>query len=251
MTAILTWLAVVGAFFGAAVAQGASVDFSPTEYKLLSADGSRVIGQAHFGITARAGGRELVQGRYRFNDGDYDIDEDWLEMRPGRLPALLTYKHVFFHPDGSLVRVSEADIERGHASCTIYVDRRPETQSTELVFPPDVYAGPALILPIRHSVRSGSKEKANFHAFSCAPGPKIYAVSGSIESAVHWRLYSGTVVEVDIQPDFGPLNFLVASFLPTVRLWFDPAKDFELVGVESSRYYKGLHFIMMRDVAMR
>jgi hypothetical protein len=233
VAAILTWLAVLGAFFRPAAARGASAEFLPTEYKLLSADGSRVIGQARFRIAARASGRELVQGRYRFNDGEYDVDEDWLEMQPGdRLPTLLTYKHVFFHPDGSFDRVSEADIERGRASCTIYVDRRPETQSAQLAFPPDVYAGPALILPIRHLVYSGSKKKANFHAFTCAPGPKIYAISGSIKSAVDWRLYAGKVVEVDIQPDFGPLNFIVASFLPTIRLWFDPAKDFELVGVE-------------------
>ena len=30
---------------------------------------------------------------------------------------------------------------------------------------------------------------------------------------------------------------------------FDPAKDFQLIGAESSRYYKGLHFIMVRDLA--
>jgi hypothetical protein len=249
---MLRWIVVLGALSGFTTVAAASLDFPPTDFKLLSADGSIVIGRAHFKIAARSSGRALVQGEYQYTAGEYDIDEDWLEMpRAADLPRLLSYRHAFFHANGSLDRVNEADLKSGQASCTIYVNGEAETQKAQLTFPADTYAGPAVALPIRNFIRRGSTESAEFHDFSCAPGPKIYLVKASIERPAQWTLYPGKLVQVDIKPEFGLLDILVAPFLPKIRLWFDPAEDFELVGAESSRYYTGLNFIMVRELAAR
>jgi hypothetical protein len=248
----LRWIVVLGALSGSATVTAASLDFPPTDFKLLSADGSVVIGRAHFKMAARRSGRALVQGKYQYTNGEYDIVEDWLEIRPdANLPTLLSYRHAFFHADGSLDRVNEADLKSGRASCSIYVNGEAKTLNAKLTFPADTYAGPAVTLPIRNFIRRGSAESAEFRDFSCAPGPKVYLVKTSIERPAQWTLYPGKLVQVDIKPDFGLLDILVAPFLPKIRLWFDPAKDFELVGVESSRYYRGLNFIMVRQLAVR
>jgi hypothetical protein len=251
IAAALRWIVVLGALSGSAVT-AASLDFPATDFKLLSADGSVVIGRAHFKMAARSSGRALVQGKYQYSNGEYDIDEDWLEIRPdAHPPTLLSYRHAFFHADGSLDRVNEADLKSGQASCSIYVNGEAKTLNAKLTFPADTYAGPAVTLPIRDFIRRGSAESAEFRHFSCTPGPKIYLVNASIEQPAQWALYPGKLVQVDIKPDFGLLGILVAPFLPKIRLWFDPAKDFELVGAESSRYYGGLNFIMVRELGVR
>jgi len=243
---------MLGVLCSATVVRAASVDIPSTEFKLLSEDGSVEIGRAHFKIAARSGGREQVQGKYQFTNGEYDFDEDWLEIRPdATLPKLLRYRHAYFHPDGSRDRVNEADLRSGQASCTVYVHGHAETKSEKLTFPSDTYAGPAVALAIRELIRDSSSARVGFHDFNCAPGPKIYLVRLYVERAVHWRLYPGEQVQVDIKPDLGRLNLLVAPFLPKIRLWFDSTKDFELVGAESSRYYKGLNFIMVHELIVR
>jgi hypothetical protein len=252
IAATLRWIVVLGALSGSATVRAASLDFPPTDFKLLSADGSVVIGRAHFKMAARRSGRALVQGNYQYTNGEYDIDEDWLEIRPdAHLPTLLSYKHAFFHADGSLARVNEADLKSGQASCSMYVNGKAKTLNANLTFPADTYAGPAVTLPIRSFIRRGSTESAEFRDFSCAPGPKIYLVKAFIERSAQWTLYPGKLVQVDIKPEFGLLDLLVAPFLPKIRLWFDPAKHFELVGAESARYYRGLNFIMVGELAGR
>ena len=104
IVATLRWIVVLEALSGSATVTAASLDFPPTDFKLLSADGLVVIGRAHFKMAARSSGRALVQGKYQYTNGEYDIDEDWLEIRPdARLPTLLSYRHAFFHADGSLL----------------------------------------------------------------------------------------------------------------------------------------------------
>src|SRR5437588_9472709 len=116
---MLSWVVALSALSAATMARAASVDFPPADFKLLSADGSVMIGHAHFKIAARTSGHALVQGKYQFSNGEYDVDEDWLVIRPNaELPILLNYRHAFFRADGSLDRVTEADLKSGQASCT-------------------------------------------------------------------------------------------------------------------------------------
>jgi hypothetical protein len=154
------------------MASAASVDFPPADFKLLSADGSVTIGHAHFKIAARTSGHALVQGKYQFSNGEYDVDEDWLEIRPNaELPILLNYRHAFFHADGSLDRVNAADLKSGQASCTTYVNGQAKTETAKLALA-DTYAGPAETLPIRDFIRRRSTGSGEFRDFSCAPVPK-------------------------------------------------------------------------------
>jgi hypothetical protein len=144
-------------------------------------------------------------------------------------------------------RLSEVELRSGAASCTIYANGHAATESAKLTFPSDTYAGPAVLLPIRDFIRRGSQAKASFRDFTCAPGPKLYLVRIVVERRAHWPLYPGELVEADITPEFGWANNLVSPFVPKIRLWFNPAKGYDLIGAESSRYYKGLHFIMVRE----
>ncbi len=218
-----------------------------THFKLLSADGSTVIGKANFQIIRPATTQIILRGNYRFTNGDYDIDEDWLKLGAGaKLPELLKYKHTFFYRNGSLDRVNEANFVNGSASCTIYDDAHAKVKSTKLSFPPNTYAGPAVMLPIRYFLFRHSAGITNFHYFVCAPDPNIFVVAAAIQPAAHWTYYPGNLAEVDVRPHFGWLDFVIAPFVPHIRLWFDRDHHFEFVGATSSRYYRGLSFIMVR-----
>ena len=93
----LNWLVVLGWLLSTATVRAASIDLTQTHFKLLSQDGSAVIGRATFEVVVQNGRRELVQGKYQFNNGEYDIDQDWLELRSrSTLPLLLRYRHAFF-----------------------------------------------------------------------------------------------------------------------------------------------------------
>jgi hypothetical protein len=244
--ATLRSLVILAGLSASAPGHGASVDLSPASFKLLTSDGSQTIGKAYFEVS-RPTGDLVVRGRYTFVSGEYDVDEVWLARRSNtNLPALARYRHSFFHADGSLDRVSDADLKSGQASCSVYINGKPRTDRAKLNFPSDTYAGPAVSLPIRDFLR-GSNGSAAFHDFHCAPGPKIYAVKVSAQQLGHWKFYPGQSLEVDVQPDFGRLNLLVAPFLPKVRLWFDPTRDFELIGAQTARYYKGLEFLMVQE----
>jgi hypothetical protein len=187
LVAIFESIFLLGVLSSSVIASAASVDFPPTDFKVLSADGMVVLGRAHFKLAAQSGGRALVEGKYQFTNGEYDVDEDWLELQPhADLPTLLSYRHAFFHADGSLDRVNEANLKSGQASCTIYVNGKAETQKADLAFSADTYAGPAVTLPIRKFIR-GSMKSVEFRDFSCTPGPKIYLVRASIEQLASGR----------------------------------------------------------------
>jgi len=243
----LRCLVILAGLSALALRHQATSDLSPAWFKLLSSDGSQVIGTANFEMVDRTDGTLVIRGKYNFANGKYDVDEVWLASRPNaELPTLVRYRHSFFNADGSPDRISEADSRTGQASCSIYVNGKSQTESAKLNFPSDTYAGPAVSLPIRDFLRRGSTGNLGFHDFHCAPGPKIYALSVSVQPRAHWELYPGQSLEVDVKPDFGQFNVFVALFVPKVRLWFDPTRHFELVGAETARYYKGLPFVMVR-----
>ena len=72
------------------------------------------------------------------------------------------------------------------------------------------------------SLRHGIRE-IKFHAFACVPGPEIFGVETSApDRPEHWPLYPGDLVRLDMRPDLGALNFLIAPFMPTMDAWFNP-----------------------------
>ena len=223
------------------------LDFPPTDYIIRSVDGTHVIGHAHFGVTADGDGLTTMRGDYRFLDGNYDIDESTL--RPGvagNLPTLVRTDHSFFFPDGSLDRESHIEFAAGTGACTVYTDGKPQVRSAKFNFPTDTFAGDTVMLPLRRFVAAGGKGSASFHAFNCIPGPKLLKVTATARPPAAWDYYPGNLMRVDVEPDFGWINVVIAPFLPQIRAWFDPGDGWFFVGCEAARYYKGLKYMMVR-----
>jgi hypothetical protein len=227
---------------------GDDFDFPDTNYTVRSIDGVHIIGDAHFAITEAGGGLKTVRGEYRFFDGEYDIDDSTL--RPGvgaRLPTLVRTRHTFFLSGGTLDRESHVDVAAGTGECTIYTNGKPQVSGAKFRFPSDTFAGDAVVLPLRRFVESGANGSTSFHAFNCIPGPKLLKVTVTARPPAAWDYYPGNLVQVDVKPDFGWINVVIAPFLPEIRAWFDPSEGTFFVGCETARYYKGLKYLMVRS----
>ena len=233
--------------FVSAPSSARELDFPPTDYTVRSIDGLHIIGHAHFTVTTDADGLITVHGDYRFLDGEYDNDE--ATLRPssdGSLPLLVRSHHAFFHADGSPDRESRADVAAGIGSCTVYENGQPQVNRAQLDFPADTVAGDAVILPLQRFLKEGGNGSISFHDFNCIPGPKLLKVTARAREASPWFYYPGNLTEVDVEPDFGWINIIIAPFLPHLQAWFDPAEHWFFVGGQSARYYKGLKYLMVR-----
>ncbi len=223
------------------------LDFPDTSFTLRSVDGLHVIGHAHFAVTTDSAGMTTARGEYRFLDGTYDIDQSTL--RPGvngNMPTLVHTDHSFFLADGSHDRESHVEFAQGTGVCTVYTNGKAEVSSAKFDFPADTFAGDTVILPLRRFVAAGGEGTMSFHVFNCIPGPKVLKVTVSARPPVPWDYYPGNLVQVDVKPDFGWINVVIAPFLPQIRAWFDPADDSSFVGCETARYYGGLKYMMVR-----
>jgi hypothetical protein len=218
------------------------------DFTLLNPDTMTLVGRARLNTVKSSANQELVRVEYKFTNGTHDVDEDWLRLGPDdKKISLVKYKHTFFNSDNNLDLINEADMISGHASCTRYLNGQPETLRAVLEFSHDTYAGPAIILPVRDFVQNGNQSKDEFHYFSCSPSPKLYVIRMAVQQDVHRNFHHGALDEVDLQPQFGILNFLMSAFVPEVKLWFDPARNFELVAAQSVRYFRGPKFLMVRQ----
>lgn len=223
------------------------LDLPPADYTIRSVDGTQVIGRAHFAVTSGADGLTTVRGEYHFLDGDYDIDEATVRASSdGDLPRLVRSHHAFFHAGGAPDRETRTDIAAGTGVCTIYENGRPQVSSAKFDFPADSYAGDAVMLPLRRLLKAGGNGSISFHDFNCIPGPKLLKVTARANPPAPWNYYPGDLVRVDVEPDFGWINIVIAPFLPRIQAWFDPADGWFFVGGESARYYKGLKYLMVR-----
>jgi hypothetical protein len=243
----LAIIAALGQGLTPSPAHAADLDFAPTDYVLRSADGQDVIGRAHFSVTALGHDQWRIRGAYRYNSGESDIEEDTVKVLAGaKMPQLVKSDHAYFNADGSRDREGTADIAAGIGTCTIYTNGQPQVSSAHLIFPPDTFAGAAVVIPLRQSLKDGNTGKIEFHDFNCVPGPKVLAVSADPQPQAPWPFYPGGLIQTDVKPDFGWLNLVIAPFLPEIRAWFDPADDWYFVGGSTSRYYKGIKFLMVR-----
>jgi hypothetical protein len=217
------------------------------EFNILSADGARVIGHTHYSVKPEGSGRELIYGESHYLAGDYDIERNQVETRgPGELPVLSAYEHAFFNADGSLARMSKANFRSGEALCATYDKADAQEYRATLSFPPDTYAGAALVIPLQHQLNESSKGPIELHDFNCIPEPKILKVQAYPKRFAPWLYYRGNLLQVDIRPDFGWLNFVVAPFVPKIHAWFDPSGAWQFIGGEFTRYYKGPQIILAR-----
>ena len=227
--------------------RAADIGFPPTDYVIRSGDGARIIGHAHFELQDGPDGLRTVHGDYHYLNGDSDVEDDTIRVPQGSSPPIFVrFRHVFYNPDGSIERSGEADVTAGYGQCTIYKNGVARTTRDQLIFPPDTFAGAAVIIPLRDYVMSGRTGQRVFHVFNCVPGPKVLKVALNVHRRERWTYYPGNLVEVELKPDFGWLNIVIGPFLPTFRAWFDPADDWFFTGSRSARYYKGINIMLIR-----
>jgi hypothetical protein len=170
-------------------------------------------------------------------------------VRPGvagSLPTLVRSHHSFFFADGSPDRESRAEVATGTGVCTVYTNGKPQVSSAKFDFPTDTVAGDAVMIPLRRFVAAGGDGSIGFHDFNCIPGPTLLKVTATASAPAPWDYYPGNLMQVDVKPDFGWINIVIAPFLPQIRAWFDPDDGWFFVGGESARYYKGLKYLMVR-----
>ena len=100
---------VVALWLGGAIAYASPSKFASSDFNIMNADGTQLIGHGHYEVTSD--GNEYVNafGEDRFNDAEYDIERDQLELRrDGRVPRMVTFEHKFFNANGTLQRVGMA-----------------------------------------------------------------------------------------------------------------------------------------------
>jgi hypothetical protein len=217
------------------------------EFDVLNSDGTEVIGRSRYQLTPRTDDLLDGEGYSHFKDGEYDVESDTLRSRPGQLPEMMTLSHRFYNTDGSLQRISFADFRTGQASCTRYQEGVATTTSATLEFTSDSFGGSAVVLPLQQALAQGSNEPLKLHAFNCIPGPRLIAVKARASQPSHWSHYPGQSVELDIEPDLGFLNAVIAPLLPKLRAWVDPSRNWQLVGAQFSRYFRGPQIILVRE----
>ena len=218
-------------------------------FKVMNVDGTEVIGHSDYELS-RGGDNLLIgRGEAHFENGEHDVEYDTLEARPDHQPpTMLTLDHKFYNADGSMQRAIAADFRTGQASCTRYDDSEAHTDSAKLDFTPDSYGGSAVVLPLEQHLAQGSTDPIRLQALNCIPTPRLIVVKAEVQEPARWTYYPGQTVEVDIRPDLGWLDVVVAPFLPQLRAWFDPSDNWTLAGGEFSRYYRGPRIMLVREV---
>jgi hypothetical protein len=241
--------AAVAVLLMSASVGAAPLDFGPETFKVFAPGTSTLIGHAHYHVSEQANGAVIVRSNARYTNGDTDREEDRLAApAKGGLLRQLTFSHDFFNPDGSPERADKADFVTGQATCTIYEDGHADVHSAKLDFPTDTYAGAPVVLPLRNAVIDKVTGPTRFHYFTCVPGPRLVSVTAHVGPPAPWKYVEGDVVKVDIQPDFGWLNVIISPFLPAIHAWFDPSRQWYVVGVESARYYRGPKILMVGEL---
>jgi hypothetical protein len=231
----------------ARVASATGLGFRRADFTILSADGASVIGAVHFDVDDSRPGTEVVTSTARYNDGQYDVERDDFDIRNAlELPVMSAYAHGFFHPDHTPFLDSAVNFVTGAAKCTSYEGNQPVVQSKTMVFPPDSYAGAAMMLPLQKSLRAGADGPIVMYDFACMPDPRLVKVEAYAQTPAPWNHYPGELVRANIKPDFGWLDYLIAPFVPEMHAWFSPSDDFHFVGAEFSRFYKGPQVILAR-----
>lgn len=220
--------------------------FPPTNFTILNPDTGATIGRSRYSIEGVAGGA-ILQGLSRYYDGQSDIETGKLRVGTGdELPKLVEFDHTFYNPDGSIQARAHVDLVSGAATCSN--TNGAVNSSTTLQIPDDTWAGASVVIPIQHFLRVSERDLPSLHVFNCAPDPKIFTISLQSDPGVAlWTPYGGNALRVEVRPDFGWLNLIVAAFVPKLHVWFDPGNGWAFVGDESARYYKSTKVMLVKS----
>jgi hypothetical protein len=225
-----------------------TLSFPPTNFAILNPDTGAAIGQSHYRLESTPDGA-MLRGDNGYFDGQIDIETAQIRLGAGGgQPRLTEFDHTFYNADRSLLIRAHLDVQTGAATCIDNTGGQNSDRSEVLRIPDDTWAGASIVIPIRDFLRAGDKGVSRpLHVFSCTPGPKIYAISVNIDpgNAV-WTAYGAEARRVEVHPDFGVFNFVVAAFVPKLHAWFDPNDGWAFVGDEAGRYYKGPPIMLVK-----
>lgn len=241
ITIALTWAMAQPAFCADALS------FPPTSFTILDPDTGVAVGRSQYHVDETPDGATL-HGVNSFYDDQSDVETSLLDSHAGGEPKLIEFDHTFFAADGSIVVRGHLDLKSGAATCIDNTGVQKRTRATVLSVPEHTWAGASIVIPIQAFLRAGSRgSPQSLNVFSCAPGPKIFAVT--VKADPHdavWPVYGAEALRVEIRPDFGVLNLLIASFVPKLHAWFDPNDGWAFVGDEAARWYKGPHVMLVK-----
>jgi hypothetical protein len=224
-----------------------SLSFPPTSFTILNPDTGVAVGRSQYHVDETADGATL-HGVNSFYDDQSDVETAVLDARTGSEPGLIEFDHTFFGADGSIVVRGHLDTKSGAATCIDNTGGQKRTRAAVLSVPDHTWAGASIVIPIQAFLRAGGRGSAqSLNVFSCAPGPKIFAVTVKADPKdAMWTPYGADALRVEIRPDFGVLNLIVASFVPKLHAWFDPNDGWAFLGDEAARWYKGPHVMLVK-----
>lgn len=231
----------------------AFVDTAPQTFKILSADGQRMLGHANYQIRVAPGGAVLT-GENRYLDGEHDVERDVIKIvGTDGVPTLVSFERSFFNADGSPKYASRADLGSGAAACTSYEDGLARTMNRRMEFAPDTYAGASAVVALEHALRRGMRAMG-FHFFDCAPGPTVVAVTADPPAeGRNWRFYpSSRLAQVDVTAELGWLGSLIEGLVPHRAIWFDQGASggWQYVGGTVQRYFaSGPQVMLVREAS--
>jgi len=225
-----------------------ALSFPPTSFTILNPDTGVAIGHSRYRVDSTADGGTL-RGENGYFDGQTDVETARLDSgAPGQLPKLVEFDHTFYNADRSILKRAHVDLKTGVGTCIDNSGGQESRQSDVLSVPPDTWAGASIVIPIQRFLRAGDKGVTRpLHVFNCAPSPKIFAISVNVDPGnATWTSYGAEAIRVEVRPDFGWLNVIVASFVPKLHAWFDPNNGWAFIGDEAARYYKGPKIMLVK-----
>jgi hypothetical protein len=215
--------------------------FPPTRFEILNPATGVAMGRARYRVESTPDGGTL-RGENGYFDGQTDVEIAHIQVAAvGGQPKLTEFDHTYYNPDKSILKRSHVDLKSGAATCIDNSGGQKSEQAEVLTIPDDTWAGASIVIPIQNFLRAGDKGISRpLHAFSCAPTPKIFSISVDIDPGpAIWTTYGAEAMRVQVRPDFGLLNLIVAAFVPKLHAWFDPHEGLAFIGDEAARYYKG------------
>jgi len=225
-----------------------ALSFPPTSFMILNPDTGIAIGRGRYRIESTGEGATL-HGENLYYDDQSDVETAELQVGAGgEPPRLAEFDHTFFNADGSIQRRAHLDLKSGAATCIDNSGAQKSEQARLLSIPDNTWAGASIVIPIQDLLRARDKKLARpIHFFNCAPGPKTLAISVKIDPAnALWVPYGAEAIRVEVRPDFGWFNVIVAALAPKIHAWFDPNDGFAFVGDEATRYYKGPRIMLVK-----
>jgi hypothetical protein len=229
-----------------------ALSFPPTSFAILNPTTGVAMGRARYRIETTPDGG-ILRGENGYFDGQTDVETAHIEVAAidGK-PKLSEFDHTYYNPDKSILKRSHVDLKTGAATCIDNSAGQKSEQAEVLSIPDDTWAGASIVIPIQKFLRAGDKGISRaLHAFSCAPTPKIFAISVDIDPGpAIWTTYGAEAMRVQVKPDFGLLNFVIAAFVPKLHAWFDPNDGLAFIGDEAARYYKGDPIMLVKRPAI-